>query len=867
MREGRRAHRAQEAPALREAVREAQAQGHAGQEEDGPQGPGGEAAGSRLSDPVRIDRGAEGREDPGPARLSGDPVSAPVASAATLAALEWPALVALVAAEARTDLGAARLAALAPAADAAELERRRARHLEAARLGVEAPLVPALGEAFAPLLERLATELPPLDGPEILALARLLAAAGEAAARIRAADPPVPELFRRLEGLDDPEPLVARIRRVLDRKGQVRDDASPRLTELSREVRGARERLYARLERVRAAHADAFLEETTPLRGGRVLLVLDAGARGRLPGLVHGRSGSGQSFYFEPLETVEDNNQLATAVEEQEAERLRLLRELLTDLAGRRELVEGLAALLGELDALEAAGRYGAAAGGRLVELAPAGSLRLVAARHPLLDPALAGRRERVLGAAGHTGPAVPLELELEPARRVLVVTGPNAGGKTVAAKTLGLAALAAQAGLPVPCAAGSTLPAFASVVAAVGDEQDLLAERSTFSGRLLRLAEAWDAAGPASLALLDELGSGTDPEEGAALGIALVERLLARGGLAVVTTHLTAVAAAALERDGAGCAAMEFDPDSGRPTYRLRPGAPGGSEAIALARRLALPGAWIGRAEELLGGEHRELRRVLAELEATRGELARATAAAEASRADAELAGARLDRERAALEAERRIVGKRLEGELRGFRERVSRELAAAEERVRRELEGGRRRGVAAAETARLFAAAPALAPEVETAPSGPLRVGAPVRHRGLGWSGTLESLDGERAQVVVRGKRLSCAASDLVAGATPAPVAASSATPAETGGADAAAELLLLGLTVDDALDAVDGYLDRALRAGRETARLVHGHGTGRLREAVRQHLRRHPAVADFRPGAPNEGGNGATVVTLRG
>lgn len=805
-------------------------------------------------------------------------MSRPIASAATLAALEWPALVALVAAEARTDLGATRLAALVPDADADELARRRAAHTDAARLGVEAPLVPALGVAFAPLLDRLTSDRAPLDGPEILALARLLAAGADAAERIRTAEPPVAELARRVAGLADPAPLLAHVRRVLDRKGQVRDDASPRLGELSREIRGARERLYSRLERVRSAHADAFVEETTPLRAGRVLLVLAAGARGRLPGLVHGRSGSGQSFYFEPLDVVEDNNQLATAVEEQEAERRRLLRELVGALAAERELVEALAELVGDLDALEAAARYGAAAGARLVEVAPPATLRLVAARHPLLDPALAGRRERVLGAAGHTGAAVPLDLELGGERRVLVVTGPNAGGKTVAAKTLGLAALAAQAGLPVPCAAGSALPAFSSVVAAVGDEQDLLAERSTFSGRLLRLAEAWREAGPASLALLDELGSGTDPEEGAALGVALLEHLLASGGLAVLTTHLTAVAAAALEREGAGCAAMEFDPDTGRPTYRLRPGAPGGSEAIALARRLELPPSWVSRAEELLGTEHRELRRALSELEATRAELVQATTEAERRAEDAALESARLERERATLEAERRIVAKRLEGELRTFRERVLRELSGAEAGLKRELDAGRRRGLAAAATARLFEAAPR--PPVEEAPvaetGAPLVVGATVRHRGLGWTGTLESLAGARAQVRVRGKRLTCATADLVRAGAAASDAASGAAgvrdprtpPADAGGETVApSELMLIGATIDDALDAVDEHLDRALRAGRDTARLVHGHGTGRLRDAVRQHLRNHPAVADFRPGAPNEGGNGATVVTLRG
>ncbi len=537
-----------------------------------------------------------------------------IASPNTLDALELPALLDLVASESRTDLGAARLQATRPAHSVAELMARRSAYEEVAGLVVEAPLVPSFDALFGPLLERLVSGQPSLDGAEILVLARLLAAGGEAARRVTEADPPCAELSRRLEELGDPRPLVARIERVLDSRGRVRDDASPRLAALGRDVRACRDRLYAQLESLRGAHADLFAEETVPLRGGRLLLMLSAGARGRMPGLVHGRSASGKSFYFEPLDVVEENNTLETAVEEQEAERRRLLNELLAALAAELPLVERLARFVAELDALEALGRYARAAAARLPELAAPGRLRLVAARHPLLDPRLARLRERVLGAPGHAGEIVPLDLELDSERRILVVTGPNAGGKTVALKTLGLAVLAAQSGLPVPCAAGSELPFFTHVVATMGDDQDLLSERSTFSGRLARLAEAWSTASPASLALLDELGSGTDPEEGSALALALVEHLIASGGSALVTTHLTPVALAALERPGAACAAMEFDPANGRPTFHLRPGSPGASEAIALARRMGLPPEWVRRAESLLGEGHRDLRRVLEE-------------------------------------------------------------------------------------------------------------------------------------------------------------------------------------------------------------------------------------------------------------
>ena len=316
----------------------------------------------------------------------------------------------------------------------------------------------------------------------------------------------------------------------------------------------------------------------------------------------------------------------------------------------------------------------------------------------------------------------------------------------------------------------------------------------------------------------------------------------------------------------------MEFDPASGRPTFRLRPGPPGASEAIALARRLELPASWIARAEARVGPEHRALTRSLAELEATRQELAAATAEASRSAAESNEAAARYERERAALEAERRVTAKRLESELRLFREKVAGQLAREEARLRDELAAGRRRGVAAEATARLFAEAPR-APEVEPdelPEGGPIEVGSAVRHRGLGWSGTIERIDSGKARVVVGGKRLAAGLDELVRIGPAASTQTSQRAPRPVSSAadepSAAAELKLLGFTVEDALDAVDEFLERAIRSERGEVRIVHGHGTGRLRDAIRIHLKKHPAVASARPGAPNEGGNGATVVELR-
>ena len=798
----------------------------------------------------------------------------PVAAPATRLALEFDAFLALFASEARTDLGAAVLSALAPAREEEELRRRRARYEEIARLSLEAPLVPGLGEGLGELVERLESGDPPLAGGEILRLAALLAAGGEAAARITAVDPPCAELARAVAGLADPQPLVRQIGRILDRKGEVRDDASPRLAALRRQVQGARERLYGRLEAIDGAHRELIGEETIPLRGGRLMLMVQAGNRGKLAGLVHGRSATGKSLYFEPLEVVEENNTLQSAVDELESERQRLLYELLRELAAEAPLVRQMAGLVGDLDALEAAHRLAREIDAHLPALSPPGSLRLIDARHPLLDPRLARRRERVLGARGHEGKVEALAVELTPERRALVITGPNAGGKTVALKTMGLLALAAQAGLPIPAAAASEVPFLVSLVATVGDEQDLLADRSTFSGRLARLAEAYRAAGPQSLALLDELGSGTDPEEGTALAVALLETLVARGGLALITTHLTGLAAAAMELPGAACAAMEFEPSTGRPTFRLLPGSPGGSEALALARRMDLPGAWIARAEALLGEEHRDLRRLLAELEATRERLSIEAEATRAERAAAALAADRLDRERAELEAERRTLGARVKRELAEFRERVTRELSGAAEKIRTELAAGRKKNVAQQAAAQLFAHAPQVDFETPAASDLPLVVGAEVRHATLGWRGTVEKLSGGKAEVLSNGKRLRLATADLVVERSPGerletrPKASTSrrAAGGDVDRAPAPTELHLIGQRVEPALDEMDVFLDQAMLSGRGEVRIVHGHGSGRLRDAVRERLRKHPAVVASRPGAPNEGGNGATVVTLR-
>ena len=849
-------------------------------------------------------------------------------SAATSGALEFPSLLAVLAGFASTDAGARAVRAMEPRTDFGEIERRRVRYAEIAgeveRAGALAPSLDGLLD----LREHLEGDGRGLAGPDLLDLAAAIEASEEMLGRLGNVDETPRcaadvEALRRMEDAaaaagETGAPgrpaagcagLASRLRRMLDRRGDVRDDATPRLRTLARDARRTQASVEASLRAYVRRHGHALADDSTPMRGGRLSVLLPSGSRGRLSGLVRGRSGSGRSFYFEPSEAVEGNDELERISSDREIERARILAELVAQVQLLAPSLVARIDFLAAVDAMQAAARFAGEVDAGLASLAsggPAGRaplLELRGARHPLLDPRLADRRERALGAAGNRGVVVPLDLKLDdraggaaggedgswPGCRTLVLTGPNAGGKTVALKTVGLLCLMNQAGLPVPAAPESRLPVLDHVVAVVGDEQSVLDEQSTFSARLLRLREVWRRAGPGALVLLDEVGAGTNPEEGAALGIALLEGLVERGSLGVLTTHLTQLAAAALESRSASCAAMGFDPESGLPTYRLVVGPPGGSQALALARRLGLPPAWLERAEHFLGSEHQKLRRVLERNERLRERLREREAELERLAAGTEAARVRFETGQESLRAARRRLDRAVRREVDSLRRANRRRLdeALAELSSARGAPGKRAFARAAASlhgeldrdassaAARAAEAAggggspaerePEAPPALRDAP-GPLVAGARVRHRGLGWLGELVELRGDRATVMVRGKRVRATSGELVAvagGERPAPgrveVRRSRAGPVE-------AELLLVGQLVEPALDSLDAYLDRALAADRERVRVVHGHGSGRLRRAVRAHLRDHPAVAGFDPAPASAGGDGATEVRLR-
>lgn len=704
------------------------------------------------------------------------------------------------------------------------------------------------------------------DGAALVELLTWLDAAAATRAAWEGEEPAArfPALAAAATALPVAEGLRARLAAALDPDGRVRDGASPRLARARAELASGEREVQERLER----WARGFGENAYVTRyGERFVALVPAAGFPRKRGIVHDVSGSGQSLYVEPLEVCDDNNRLterrAAALDEER----RVLAELASLVADERPrllpLLEGLA----HLDTLRARARWALAVGA--IAIAPRGArLTLAGARHPLLA----------------TGPArasvVPLDLALGESGRLLLVSGPNMGGKTVLLKTVGLAVALAHAALPVPAGEGSAVPEIRGLHVDLGDDQSLDRGLSTFAAHLQRLATmAEDAAGD-RLLLVDELGAGTDPEEGAALGRALIERFAARGAWGVVTTHLGSLKRIAGEIPGVVHGSLEFDLDAMLPRYRFIAGVPGASHALALAERLGLPAEVLVRARALTPDEARALERLLADLTAVRAALdaerealavarraadaeaaAHHAAAEEAKRTLAELTRG-LTRESAVVLGHARELWQTVQREAkRADTSRADAErLRAALGRVESERESLERAGDAA--LAAVGGAPPASGPPPSLAP------GQRVRIRDLGVEAELVGGPDAEGRVQLRRGAWSIQShvSRLEAAAAPAAPAAPRPGVAWEAPAAQALDVDLRGMEVEEALGELDRGLDRGVLGGFGEMRIVHGVGRGILRAAVERHLRGHPQVASQRPGAVGEGGRGVTIVRLR-
>ncbi len=809
--------------------------------------------------------------------------------AGVLRTLEFDRIREVLAREAFTPLGRARARAPEPAVDADEVQRRLALTSEAAallkaagRVALDAP--EDLDAILAGLTEDDQEPLAPLA---LLALARFTGSVTRSAATVR--EHGGPGLRALVADVADFTAEINAITRAILPSGEVSDDASPALREIREALRRQRARLRAALEQIVRGrdHAKHLQDQIITDRQGRYVVVVRAEHKDALPGIVHGSSASGASLYVEPLSTVDLNNDVVALAEREKYEIYRILLVLTSAFRTRRDEFDALTAAAARLDEVLAKGRLAGRVDGRAPALVPDGRIEFRGARHPLLIPAV---RDLIDESGASASVVVASDLMLVPPTRALVISGPNTGGKTVALKAFGLLALMAQAGLLIPVDDGSAFTPFRSVFADIGDEQSIAASLSTFSAHVANLVAIERRLEQPALVLLDEVGGGTDPVEGGALGAAVIDHFQKRGALVVATTHDDALKTYAATSAGAMPAAFGFNAETYAPTYTLMYGAPGRSLALEIAERLGMPAAVIADAKTRRTGRESQLAAHLQQIDRVRAEAEREKQAAADDRAA-------VQREREALQArETRLVEreavlkKRLDdkvseklrearAEVEAVVTRLKTKAAALTDRTPGTRAGGPSTGDVGALGVEARAALGAIASTfgepggatAEGALDGEPDVGQAVYVTSFGAEGIVRAVSGKHADVDIRGKRTRVPLSALrragqTAAKQPSVPARSASSGVSTPDARAAAELVVIGATVDDALGRLEKFLDDALLADSRRLRIVHGHGTGRLREAIRAFLKDHPLVSGVQAAADHEGGQGATIVELR-
>ncbi len=788
-----------------------------------------------------------------------------------LATLEFPAIRKRLAQHADFSGGADLALALEPTSDVREAQERLQATQEARVLLRERPDFSLGGVSDIRPLAELAAHGVQLQATELLQVRDTLQAAGTLHKTLKWLETQLPTLADIVWRIQPQPQIVEMVSRVLDDRGEIRNTASPELTRIRHSLQTTQERIRSRLRQMIATPGIAgHLQDTLiTQRGGRFVLPVRAEAKGNVRGIVHDRSASGVTLFIEPLSIVEMNNALRELRLAEEAEIARLLRMLSTQVGQAAPQITATLDAFAELDLTLAKARYAEALDATLPTLVPpmetpppvrednfsAGTvLRLPQARHPLLDP------ETV----------VPVDFLPEPDTHILIITGPNTGGKTVALKTVGLLALMAQAGLHIPTAPGAVLTCFAAIYADIGDEQSIEQNLSTFSAHLNNIVSFLPHVDHRALVLLDELGAGTDPAEGAALARALLETLRARRCMAMVATHYPELKLYAHNTPGVRNASLEFDVETLSPTYHLRLGIPGRSNAFAIAQRLGLPDPIVKQAQQYLSGEDLSAEAMLNDLHRLRIQEAQARDAALAAQREAQQLTDTLRQRLRNIEKERATLLQKTRREARQALEQLHSEIAD----LRTQLRAVNRAAIPHA-LDELHHKAETLAPElpepeplVESLPrptlSGPIRVGDVVRLPGLGLQGQVTGIEGDKATVQAGAmrSRVDLASLELL---ERRPTAPQSEPPPPPPAHSPGIQLDLRGQTVDEALESLARYLDKAVLAGLPWVRIVHGKGTGKLRRAIRAYLNQAPPVVDYEPAPPNEGGDGATIVKL--
>src|SRR6266436_4957508 len=725
-------------------------------------------------------------------------------------------------------------------------------------------------------LERIEGPGAVLEPGEFLDAASLLETSGWLRQQFREDAAKFPLLAARAASLADFRDAHAAIRRCVLPNGEISDEASAALRRIRASITQTRESIQKTLKQIlRARNAEAG-EDYVTLRNDRFVIPVRAEHRRSVPGVVHGASATGQTVFMEPFETVEANNQLVQLAEDEAAEIARILRELTEKLQMVRGPLLAAAGTIAEVDSVFARARFARDFDAAMPEFSETNELRLEGARHPVLEDKLR-RENRAI---------VPMTLSLGGEERVLVISGPNTGGKTVALKTTGMAALAAQSGIPV-AAQRAVLPIFDRVLVDIGDEQSIAADLSTFSAHMLNLKGMLEAATPKSLVLVDEMGTGTAPEEGAALAVALLDEFRGKNCMVLATTHHDRLKTYASTTPGVVNAAVEFDDVNLRPTYRLMVGVPGGSSGIAIAQRLGLAKGIIERARSLLTPESSEAADLIAYLHRSRDEL---------DRMQKQMAAERhaLGEERKKLQSEwverqqRRI--KELEAQFaemqKRFDENVARVVEAVKEReLRAQIEKTARRkmqdvrgeareelNAAVVQTiSESQADLGANAASLEKVSADRLQPGAKIRVRGFSKPVIFRRLDGSSVEIEAGPLRMKVAVDEIIGiegvkAWQSVPAASRNITvTSQPGEGSTSGEINVIGMRVEEATERVDKYLDEAALANQTRVRIIHGHGTGALRRGLAEFLRAHPLVQSISSESPERGGDAVTLVHL--
>jgi DNA mismatch repair protein MutS2 len=791
-----------------------------------------------------------------------------------LRALEFDRIVESVRSFALTPMGDERLAHLTPSVEMQRVAQSLAATTETTTYISKRGLFTLRGSAELPqILAALTVQGRALEAMRLLTLSSFLESVDETRTAIRQVAAAFPILDRASAGAASFKSEIAQVRDKIDSAGEVVDHASPDLKAIRDRLRKQRTRLRGTLESyLRGKDTAKYLQDQVVTeRNGRYVLVVRSEHRSSIPGIVHGASTSGASLFLEPLSTVEINNDIV-ALEEQEAEEVRRILLALSDAFRSRagELSHTIEAA-GELDVLQARARFSQSIDGVEPALTSDGTLELLASRHPLLKT------------------AVPVTIRILPPATILLVTGPNTGGKTVAIKTAGLLALMAQAGLRIPVAEGSRVPVFRTVFADIGDEQSIDASLSTFSAHIANIAAMDRALALPALVLLDEVGSGTDPIEGGALGVAIVDHFRRRGATVIATSHYDALKTYASTTAGVACAAFGFDPDTFAPTYQLMYGSPGRSLALEVAARLGLNRDVVAAARANLSERETQLADHLAKIDRDMRALEHEQRLALRERETLEAAEGRMRQREEALklreETFRRRLNEELETQARQARREIDEVIAALKSKTQAIAQEAGKHTVTTGDTGSARSDARAAVDSVVKrfldpagGPSGPEpvpgrtpAVGDRVVLTGLGLQAVVTAIHDGSAELDVRGKRMRAHIRDLQVvtaapsgGTPPSPRVNVHVTlqPRDT----TAADLNVIGCTVDEAIARAERFLDESLLSDQHVVRLIHGYGTGQLKRALAGFLQQHPLVAKFETAPPEQGGGGVTVVELK-